>query len=363
MILPRFDPPGGLTDLNEKGLDEWSAFISASVDEAIAGRTDHTNDAPRGQYYNLTKTDTAADATFQDVSWIAFPRQVRISSISDVQRWRRADASRDVQDEYCEWSVARVRPENKISRVTFTCEAPEYWELLAQNQPETVLALYREHVNPAVREGDLFDASGFYIRRNNWNNSTSRGAMHLIQGANTLGAEIEISAAASIVRVINGRTLTGEQELIECGRYGAPQRNSDPHIGGVVNSVARLKADLALSNPVGLYFGGLSTEGWETPDGSDPQDYWTYTRGTNDRPVRAVYEVPSEKDFVVGDITIAGNPIAFGAQIADFISIQLTAVACRIGQSTVAPMTACVGDLPFFGFGAPAPESAKSRMD
>lgn len=344
MVISRFDPPGGLTDLDETGLEQWSAFISAGVDAAIAGRTDHTNDAPRAQFYNLTKTDTAEDATSQDISWIAFPRQVKVSSVSDRQRWTRADSSRDLQDEYCEWSVTR-RPDGKITRVTFTCEGPEYWQLLAQTRPDTLLELYQQHVDPAVQHGDLFDASGSYIPRNNRNSGTTNGAMHLIQAANTLSAEIELVAAASNVRLIDGRELTGEQELIDCGRYGAPQRNSDPHIGGVVNSIARLKADLALSNPVGLYFDDLSTAGWDTPNGSDAKSYWTYVRGDDGHPVRAVYEVPAELEFVVGDIVIDGNPIEFGAQIADFISIKAIAVACRFGQSTVAPMTACVGDI------------------
>lgn len=345
MPIPRFDPPGNLTDLDEDGLEQWSAFISNTVDDAIAGRPDHTNDAPRAQFYNLTKTDTADDVISQDVSWTAFPRQVKVSSVSDRQRWARADASRDVQDEYCEWSVTRGS-DGKITRVTFTCEGPEYWDVLAETRPDSVLALYREHVDPAVAQGDLFDASGSYIRRNNWNSTTTHGAMHLVQEDNTLGAEIELVAAASIVRVIDGRELTGEQELINCGRYGAAQRNSDPHIGGVVNGVARLKADLALSNPVGLYFGDLSTAGWETPDGSDPKTYWTYVRGSAGFPVRAVYEVPGEQGFVVGDITIYGDPIDFGAQISDFISIKAIAVACRLGQSTAAPMTGCVENIP-----------------
>ena len=135
----------------------------------------------------------------------------------------------------------------------------------------------------------------------------------------------------------------GEQELISCGQYGAPERNSDPHIGGVVNGIAQQKADIALANPVGLYFDDLSTAGWTTPDGSDPKSFWSLTRGTAGRFVRAVYEVPNAKPFVVGDITINGTPIAFAGQIADFINMKLTAVACRFGKSTVAPMTACVG--------------------
>jgi hypothetical protein len=344
MVISRFDPPGGLTDLDETGLEQWSAFISTNVEAAIAGRPDHTNDAPRAQFYNPTTTDTAEDATSQEISWIAFPRQVKINSVSDRQRWASADSSRDLQDEYCEWSVTR-RPDGKITRVTFTCEGPEYWQSLAQTVPDTVVELYQQHISPAVQHSDLFDASGAYLPRNKWNDTTTNGAMHLVQKSNTLGAEIELVAAASIVRVIDGRELTGDQELINCGRYGAAQRNSDPHIGGVVNSIARMRADLTLSNPVGLYFDDLSTESWETPDGSDAKSYWTYVRGNDSHPVRAVYEVPQERGFVVGDITIYGNPIELGAQIADFISIKAIAVACRFGRSTAAPMTACVEDI------------------
>ena len=64
-------------------------------------------------------------------SWNAFPRQVKSPSISDKQRWRRADADRNLQDEYCEWSVTRDPVTHKITRVTFTSEGPEYWETLA----------------------------------------------------------------------------------------------------------------------------------------------------------------------------------------------------------------------------------------
>ena len=342
MTLTRFSPPGGLDDLDAAGQDQWNTWLSETVDTAIAGQTDHSNDSPRGQFFNLTKTDTAPDAKTQDVTWIAFPRNVSLQSVSDHQRWSRADASRDVQDEYCEWSLTRRPEDGKITRVTFTCEGPEYWEILAAAAPDKVVALYQQHVNPAVQHDDLFDSKGLYIRRNRWNSNTVNGAMHLVQDANTLGAEVELAAAATIVRVINGRELTGEQELIACSQYGVSTRNSDPHIGGVVNSVARLKADIALADPVGLYFNDLATPQWATPDGSDPKTYWTLTRGTQDHPVRAVYEVPPSKQFTVGDITINGSPITFGAQIVDFISMKLTAIACRIGQSKVQPMTGCV---------------------
>ena len=95
---------------------------------------------------------------------------------------------------------------------------------------------------------------------------------------------------------------------------------------------------------------GLSVAGWAAPDGSNPLDYWTITRGTTAKALRAVYEVPASKNFVVGDIRIGNRPIDFGAQIADFITIKLTGVATRIGQSTVAPTNGCVQAV---GFAAP----------
>jgi hypothetical protein len=259
---------------------------------------------------------------------------------TDLDRWTMADATRDAQDEYCEWSVERARGTGKIVRVTFTCELPEYWDFLAATAPDKALALYRTLVSPAVQPSDLFGAHGYH-RRNRWNNSTSKGAMHLVHDANTLSAEIELVGGASVVRCPKGRLLTGEQELIHCGRYGEPGRNSDPRIGAQVNEMARRKANVTLENPVGVYFAGLDTPGWATPDGSDPRAYWTYVRGDHDHPVRAVYAVPEHRGFTVGDITIAGSPIVFGAQIADFVSVKLSGLACGFGTSAAAPLDGC----------------------
>jgi hypothetical protein len=157
-----------------------------------------------------------------------------------------------------------------------------------------------------------------------------------------LGAEIELAAAATIVREVGGQLVTDSQQLIQCGAYGQPERHSDPNIGAAVNELARQKADITLDNPVGLYIEGLSVAGWETPDGSNPLEYWTIARGTPQKTLRAVYEVPDGKHFVVGDIKIGGRRIEFGAQVADFITIKLTGLATRVGQSTVAPMNGCV---------------------
>jgi hypothetical protein len=350
MTLTRFDAPGFLTDWTEQTASRWSDWISGRLDSAYAN--DNGGDpsyGPRPQFFNELRTATGPDATTKDIDWPAFPRVVQLGSVTDRQRWRTADSSRDQQDEYCEWSVTRDPDTDKIVRVTFTSEGPEYWQFLAAVAPARVLALYQEHVSPRVTKTDLFSA-GQYVLRNRWNNSTTNGAMHLIQRSNTLGAEIELAAAATLVRTRNGAPITEAQELIACGQYGEPQRHSDPHIGALVNELARGKADITLANPVGLYIAGLSVAGWVTPDGSDPAGYWTITRGTQEKALRAVYEVPAAKNFTVGDITIAGRAIEFGAQVADFIRIKLAGLATRIGQSTAQPIDGCVeadaGDVP-----------------
>ncbi|MDX0499573.1 hypothetical protein GOC68_25640 [Sinorhizobium medicae] len=341
MTLVRFDPPGFVDDLDAQGRNAWHDFISFNMDRAREGRPAQFEfDGPREQFVNGATTELVADAVEADIDWTGFPRNIEISSISDVQRWRRADASRDVQDEYCEWAVER-EPGGKITSITFTCEGPEYWNFLASTVPEKVVDLYRQHVSENVKHSDIFNPDGEYNPRNRWNNSTEGSAMHLIQVNNTLGAEIELAGGASVRRVIDGRELTGEQELILCGGYGDPQRHSDPHIGAGANAFARQRALVTLANPVGIYFAGLNTQSWQTPDGTDPAGFWKIVRGTPAKPVRATLRVPAELGYAVGDITISGREIKFGGQVADHIKMKLTAVASGFGTANAAPMTAC----------------------
>jgi hypothetical protein len=338
MLLRAFDPPGFLDDLNADQKKQWSDSISDDIDSEMAGK-----DAVGHHFYNATKTDPGNDVTTAEISWTAFPRKVQINSPSDKVRWQRADETRSIQDEYCEWSVTR-NGAGKIARVTFTCEGPEYWEFLAKANPDKVLSLYQQFVSPNVTKADLFPDGTNYDPNNKFNNSTTKGAMHLGQVNNTLGAEIDIAVRSTIIREINGTVLTGERELIDCGQYGDPDRNSDPHIGAQVNMIARKDAFVAVANPVALYIAAFAPLGWQTPDGSDPKDFWKIVRGDAAHGLRAVYEVPAAKGFTVGDITINGLPIAFGAQIVDFITIKLVGQAAGIGKNVVPPVTSCLGD-------------------
>ncbi|MBA2368048.1 MAG: hypothetical protein H0V82_03385 [Candidatus Protochlamydia sp.] len=320
----------------------WSDNLSDIFEYAIKRTQIEPNVI--SHFFNPTKKALEDDAQPAEVSWIAFPNQVKVDHPTNNKRWKVADGinknlnpdqqGRYVQDEYCEWSVEKDPTTLKIKRITFTCEGPEYWEFLAKQDPQKMLNLYRQHISPDIKMEDLM-SDGEYNPKNKWNNSTTNGAMHLIQNNNSLGAEIILGGDATVLREKNGQPVDDQKKLIKCSRYGGENRNSDPLIGFTVNqTVRKTHAYITFQNPVGLFFHSLNTAGWVTPDSSDPHNYWKYTRGTSDRPVRAVYEVPSEKGFLVGDIKINGEAIRFGGQIADGIKIKLTAMAERFNQDT-----------------------------
>lgn len=126
--------------------------------------------------------------------------------------------------------------------------------------------------------------------------------------------------------------MTNQQQLVICGGLGDPSRNSDPQIAAAVNDLAGQGAQITIADPPGLYIAGLVTGDMEAPGGANPADFWTIERGTPERALRASYEVPAELGFTVGDITVGGRPIEFGAQLADNVQIKVTAIAARPGS-------------------------------
>jgi hypothetical protein len=360
--MAQINPPGDLNDFDAAGRAAWSDLISRFIDLNVA-------DFDLPQFFNPTRDPAGADAIEKKIDWTAFPKQVTLSQGSDLRRWTVADRSRFIaQDEYCEWYVERDG-NGKIIRVTFTSEGPEYWDFLAANFPQKLVELYQELIDPAVVLADLIDGNGNYNPLNRWNDPRRGGKIaHLGHVNNTLGAFVNIGARATIIRRRpDGTIMTGETELIDCGQYGGRDRHSDPHIGGEVNALARMGARITMANPVGLSMDGLFPLGWETPDGSDPKDYWTVVRGTEAHQMRTVYEVPAGKGFVVGDIKINGRAIGFGGQIADFIRVKLVGLVHQFGQHQVPPRD-CVGSgaqpAPVAEIAAsPLPASASARLE
>jgi hypothetical protein len=124
---------------------------------------------------------------------------------------------------------------------------------------------------------------------------------------NTLGAEVYLAAAATLLRNVSNYD---EQSMICCSLYGQPFRNSDPHIGFSVNQIVKnLGLTVALADPVGLYIQEPDWSTYKTPDGAPASEFWTVTRGNSPNQIlHAVFAVPASKGYTVSDITINDQP-------------------------------------------------------
>lgn len=338
----KFAPPAGLDEMSAAARDAWHAEVNGYFTDAKAPLP-FTFAGSRNQFFNPAN-GVKSDAIEKAVGWTAFPRPISIAAGSDVERWAEADADRHEQVEYCEWSVTRDAA-GKITRIDFTCEDRRYFKTLFDHQPDTVLALYREHVSPNVELTDLQDPFGNYLSTNRWNMNVSSGAMHMIGGPNTIGAAVSLVAGACVVRLNpDGTPKTAPRDLTGCGGFGDRERHSDPTIGSEVNELARAGHEVSLALPAQLAFESVSFAGWTTPDGSAAEDYWTYTRGVDGQFVRGVLSVPEDKGFTVGDIEIDNRKIQFGGQVADRIRIKVTGLAQNLGQARIEPERGCIGD-------------------
>jgi hypothetical protein len=340
MKYTRIDPPAFLADLaSPADRDRWSAKVAGYF---VRGVT--FNDAWPGvtsQFYNplVTETDDPHDEPVID--WPAFPKLVKDAHPGNPEAAYRqaeadADARKEFQDEYLEWHV--VRSQGKITRVSFTCETTQYYEFLAERQPAKLLEIYQALVDPAFKDqvqlSELI-VGGAYDGENRWN--TEHGAVHLIQPNNNLFAEVMIAAAACILRRNpDGSVATDPNYLIECARYGAAGRASDPKIGAVVNDKARHGYSVSLRNPVALYMTRWDSAGLRKPNGDPVGNYWTLVRGKPapgpTQPamgLHLVYEVPAGEGFVVGDIKAGGDTIRYGGQLAERIHVGLVGLLCR----------------------------------
>lgn len=332
-MLPRFNPPGNVTELSDAGRAAWSERIRGFF-------TDLAPTFP--MLFDPTSIPAAADQATLVVRWPAFPATVRDQATSEEGRWSLADSDRKLQDEYCEWSVLR-NAEGKILRVTFTSETPEYYAQLLKEDEAKLQALYEGFTGHPVPLDTLRNANGGYDKRNQWNVRTDGPIAHLMQRSNTLLAAVQLVAMATELRHdADGRLVVNQQQLVECGGLGVPSRNSDPQIAAAVNGLAAQKLDVSLADPPGLYLDGIATGGMGTPDGADPASFWTVERGDADHVVRARFEVPDDDHpYEVGDITIGGKPIRFGAQLADRVNVKVVAIAQPGGHEPTSKP--CVG--------------------
>jgi hypothetical protein len=377
-LLTRYDTPAFLADFNgiPGQLEAWNRAVSAWFDQIIANDRAAFGGAPL-QYYNAATFDPGGVAVEQAVTWNAFPKELlrrygreRALVLADrlwpIERYGNPSPDPDdttgtsgvlyrPQEEYCEWHVLRDPDSSRIQRVTFSSEPPEYWQALAGIVPGNteqpiadqhfpgdralLLSLYRDLVSPQVQMDDLIPTAdildakgeivapkGVYNIYNKWN--TTHGIAHLHSPPNSLVAEIQLGADATIRYTDpKGRLLVEPDALIAYARFGGSNRNSDPTIGSSVNALARLGAYVTLRNPVGLYMDHIDLSGWQAPDGGGVADCIHMVRGVPGMIERMAVEVPSSRGFAVSDLRIAGVPIRYGGQIAECITVKLVGIA------------------------------------
>lgn len=371
--LTRFDPPAFLKDFDHISGQHagWDRYISSVFTSAISGVRAQGVPGTEVQFYDETQTPSEEPIDDQPVQWLGFP-QTLVARFGRSRALRMADEPASdpqiggiisrLQDEYLEWRVTREG--DRIKRVTFTCEGPEYWQSMAggpsiynregespadfgaPGDRNVLVDLYRQLLGTdEVQPEDLFftDAPDTYNPWNVWN--TQRGIVHLQQINNTLGAEITIGADGTVLRD-KGGPVTDATRLICCGGFGGPERASDPHLGAAVNAFARRGFAITLRNPVGIYMAGIDDSAFTQPardGGREPAG--NHFRVVRPEPttenaglaVRAVYEVPEGElnpdgsQMTVSDLQVAGMPIMFGGQLAEKITMQFFARACREG--------------------------------
>ena len=358
--------PAGIDDFGTRPTaaafkQKWHDYIADGDGdgfEGIAGRA-----SENGFFYDAQNDPVPAGAP-TPVPWNGFPRSITqwFNGDSDPAGLTRAIAAADVlrplgrvqrddtgesflllhrqQDEYCEWHADRS-PTGAITRISFTAEGPEYWEKMAEADPELVLELYRKHISPAVQRADLFWPAdmvasgqvfferGTYNRWNKWN--TQLGAMHLTHPANTLGAEINLAADAT--RLFPSVAATPAQSLptrlICCAAFGGVNRSSDPLIGAGVNGFAREGKSVTLANPVGLYISEVGIDGLRHNNLPVGAQCLSVPRASADGSMKLRAEIapPADAGFTLDQCKFEGADLRHGGQIARRITMVLFGIA------------------------------------
>ena len=317
MRLAQFDTPGRLRDA-----PPGSPFYAAWHD-AVTGliRGGQPGAGGVGEFYDPTLKDVDVVAERQLV-WMGFPRRILMAHRDDrrqalVTADQQTLAAREGQEEYLEWRA--VKTGDKITKVTFTTETPDYWRVLFGKEPDVVVDLYRRLLGePGVTRADLAVGTQ-YDKHNVWN--TTKGMVHL----NVDFLDNTLSAAVGSAN-LGTPHFRDNYEIQEQSGPLAPT-NADPRVSLDGNTLVRRALSVTLREPIGLYIAGWNDTGWAKPDGSPVGNYWRIVRGQPGAALRVEYEVPASEGFVVGDIRIGGRRVEFGGQLAEHVTVTIAGVA------------------------------------
>src|SRR4051794_26357699 len=187
-----------------------NAAAQAEFIQRMRGTYDSFARRPNSAFTWIEAFDQLANGQAPQVSpvdWRAFPLTANTSDKAiDTDRLR-------FQDEYVEWRAEKKG--NKLAKVTFTTEFPEYFEAFAAVGIDALTQAVQDVIpgaNPT--EADLFgpnfhaNASTPLARaqtfrrnlpKNPWNNGT-KGILCLTQGFNTLGALFNLLTECGVLQ-------------------------------------------------------------------------------------------------------------------------------------------------------------------
>ena len=359
----KYAPPANIDDLAGRPtrgafLDDWHTSINKDF-------SDEVDNLPGSNKMFFSESVSSATSDDLPITWNAFPLSIaRDNPGGPTIRWGAADQLASVersttaasvpmpcrlQDEYCEWFAYRQTPAGPITRIVFTAEAPEYWIMLASHDFDLVLKLYRDHVSASVQPDDLklqqdiaFSPDvvlkkGTYNPYNKWN--TTDGVMHLTHPANTLGAEINLAARATIPRRdVNGNRVTDVRRFACASNFGDPNRSSDPNIGSGVNLTVLPDApgsgaqSVTLANPVALYIDDIAQGAITDEDGNPLSGWFRIVRGITGRGLMAVLEPPAGAPFGLDKILVGNRNLSHGGQVAERIQMVLYGKTADLGK-------------------------------
>jgi hypothetical protein len=340
-----------LNDLDAYGQTAWQRRTVDYVGDAIA-----QYGSPAGAF----RADLADASARASVQWTAFPERVaaclgRRGALELLDARPGMPGGRALQEEYAEWRV--VRHGSQIKRVELTTELPDYWALLAVQNPQRLLALVAEFAgedevcaadvfgdaaalnddtSPAERE-HAFRKRMLEAGRSPYNDGR-RAICCMRQQSNSLFSAAALTAAALVPRAVVDpldkrlRALRCD-EAIRLFRLGLAElgRASDPLLVERLGQLAFEGRAVALDLPVGVYIQSVARGRLRTPDGARLDDDWfRFSRGGVDadgrnRFRRLVVEAPAGCDWCVSDLVDVATEsrIRFGGEIADLVSVVL----------------------------------------
>jgi hypothetical protein len=164
-------------------------------------------------------------------------------------------------------------------------------------------------------------------------------AAHLTHPANTLGAEIDLAAKATVQRLDSNEELVSERRRLACcSNFGDQNRNSDPTIGLAVNQTVRGGISITLADPVGLYIRAFDASRIADSAGNALDGWWVTRRGSPGRTLRAELGPPAGSSLTLADVRVGNNePLTTGGQLAELTTMVLYVRALDLDLPEPAP--------------------------